>query len=131
MSRALNDLHPTFRPAAFELLARVAEGGIPCMIITTSRTQAEQAACVARGVSWTLNSKHLVGLAIDICPFDIYNLHGPDTLEWDGDDPVWEKLGAIATKHLPILKWGVVFRNGRRGDLGHFEWPTWEHTKET
>lgn len=38
MSRALNDLHPKFKPIAMELLARITEAGIPVMIIDTLRT---------------------------------------------------------------------------------------------
>jgi len=125
MSRALDELHPRFKPAAFELLARFCEAGIPVVVVTTSRTQAEQDDAVARGVSWTSHSKHLSGLAMDVCPFDTYALHGPDKLKWDDSDPVWQDLGAIAKKYLPTLKWGVHFRDGRHGDLGHFEWPEW------
>lgn len=129
MSRKLDDLHPAFRPAAFELIARLTESLIPVMIITTSRTQSEQEDAVRRGVSWTRKSKHLHGLAIDLCPYDQFQLHGPDKLKWDDSDPVWQRMGAVATNRLPVLVWGVRFKDGRHGDLGHFEWPTWENTQ--
>lgn len=118
MSRRLDDLSPRMRPLAVELLARCAEAGIMVMIVDTLRTPAEQQANVAKGVSWTLNSKHLTGDAIDICPYETYALHGPDKLEWDADDPAWQKIGAIG--EALGLKWGVI-KNGIRIDLGHFE----------
>lgn len=121
MSRALNDLSPRMRPVAFEFLARLAEAGICVMVITTSRTQAEQQDAYNRGVSWTLNSKHLTGDAIDVCPYEVYTVAaGGDKLQWDASDPVWKKIGAIG--QALGLKWGVVKANGQRIDPGHFEY---------
>lgn len=120
MSRKLDDLSPRFRPVAFELLARFTEAGLMVMIVDTLRTPQEQATNLANGVSWTLKSKHLTGDAIDVCPYKMYALRGPDKLEWGADDPVWPKLGAIGMGLG--LKWGVI-RNGMRVDLGHFQMP--------
>lgn len=121
MSRKLNDLSPRMKPLGMELIARCIEAGIMVMIVTTSRTQAEQADAVARGVSWTMHSKHLTGDAIDICPFDQWQLHGPDKLQWNAADPVWQQIGQIGESLG--LKWGVVMK-GQRKDLGHFEYVT-------
>lgn len=118
MSRALNDLSPRMKPLAMELIARCVEAGIMVMIVDTSRTPEEQAANVAKGVSWTLKSKHLTGDAIDICPFSLYDLTGPDKLQWDGGDPVWRRIGAIGESLG--LKWGVI-KHGVQVDPGHFE----------
>ena len=118
MSRKLNDLSPRMRPLAVELLARLTEAGIMVMIVDTLRTPAEQQANVAKGVSWTLNSKHLTGEAIDVAPYETYALHGGDKLKWDDTDPVWQRIGQIG--EAVGLKWGVV-RKGMRIDLGHFE----------
>lgn len=118
MSRALDDLSPQMRPMADRFLAKLMEARIPVMIVTTSRTQEEQADAVKRGVSWTMSSRHLTGDAIDVAPYDIYDLHGPDKAEWDETDPVWLKIGAIGQQCG--LKWGVV-SHGQRKDLGHFE----------
>lgn len=118
MSRRLDDLSPKMRPIAYEFLARLVEAKIAVLIVTTSRTIVEQQAAVDAGVSWTMNSKHLTGDAIDVVPFRQYILHGENKLQWDDKDPVWAKIGAIGEKIG--LKWGVV-RGGKRIDLGHFE----------
>ena len=124
MSRALSDLDSRLRPIAVELIARCVEAGIPVLIVTTGRTLAEQQAAVARGVSWTLHSKHLPqppdgkSLAIDLAPYETYQLHGADKLNWDAADPVWSRIGAIGQSLG--LKWGVVI-NGVQRDPGHFE----------
>lgn len=117
MSRRLNDLSPGFRPVAIELLARLTEAGICVMIIDTLRTAEEQAANIARGVSWTQNSKHLTGDAIDVCPYSQFNLHGPDKLQWDAADPVWQRIGEIGESLG--LRWGGRWK---QRDLGHFEY---------
>lgn len=132
MSRALDDLHPQFKPLAMELLARCLEAGIPVSIIFTGRTVAEQAALYAQGrtapgkiVTWTLDSLHVMkppdfkSRAIDIAPWEEFRLHGPDRLAWNAADPAWQRIGEIGEKLG--LKWGVL-RAGERIDLGHFEW---------
>lgn len=125
---------------SFELIARCAEQGIPLMIINTLRTSAEQEANIKNGVSWTKNSRHLpaphwascmksVGpsfdcscpnagksRAIDICPYSIFQLDGPDKLKWDSDSPVWETIGRIGESLG--LKWGGRWT---KRDMGHFE----------
>lgn len=119
MSRKLDDLSPRMVPLAMQLLARCVEAGIMVMIVDTKRTLAEQHAYVAKGVSWTLASRHLTGDAIDICPYETYALHGPDKLQWDNKDPVWRRIGEIGESIG--LKWGVI-KNGEQVDPGHFEY---------
>ncbi len=117
MSRALNDLDPKFRPAVFEFLARLTEAGIPVMVVDTLRTPQEHAENLAKGVSWITHSKHLDGLAVDICPYSIYQLKGPDKLEWDSSDPVWERIAKIG-ESLGLIsghRW-------KQRDSGHFEY---------
>lgn len=117
MSRSLNDLAPVFRPLAYALLAQCVEQGICVLIVDTLRTPAEHAANLAKGVSWTTRSKHLDGLAIDIVPYDQYDLHGADKLKWDNGDPVWTKLGLIGESLG--LRWGGRWT---QKDMGHFEY---------
>lgn len=106
------------RPLAVEFLARLVEAQIPVLVVDTLRTKDEQKANVAKGVSWTLNSKHLTGDAIDVCPFDVYQLAGPDKLQWDGKDPVWKRIGLIG-ESVGLL-WGGRWR--KTPDMGHFEY---------
>jgi hypothetical protein len=70
---------------------------------------------------WTTRSKHLVGDAIDICPFAVWSATGPDKLSWDVSDPNWQRIGAIG--EAIGLKWGGRWTVK---DLGHFEYV--EHT---
>lgn len=134
MSRALDDLSLAFRPKVFELLARLVEQGIHVLIVDTLRTEAEHAANLAKGVSWTTRSKHLPRRlrgypatdwdaeksdAIDLCPWEQYDAHGPDKLGWDPTHPGWnvirdeaEKLGLISG-----ARW-------KQKDLGHVELKT-------
>jgi peptidoglycan L-alanyl-D-glutamate endopeptidase CwlK len=117
MSRSLHDLSPRFRPLAYELIARCVEQGIGIAIVDTLRTPEEHAANLAKGVSWTNRSKHLDGDAIDICPYQTWDAHGPDKLNWDPGDPVWQKIGAIGESIG--LRWGGRWR---QKDMGHFEY---------
>lgn len=126
MSRALNDLHHSFRPMAIELCARIVEARIAILIVDTLRTMEEHQENLRRGTSWTTRSRHLDGLAIDLCPYHSYALHGPDKLQWDAKDPVWQRMGDIG-RGLG-LKWGVWAKNSRgvltNIDPGHFEHPS-------
>ena len=119
MSRALDDLDPTFRPLAVEFLARCVEAGLMVLIVDTKRTEAEHADNLRRGVSWTRRSKHLDGLAIDICPYETYALAGADKLRWDPSDPVWLRIGKLG--EAAGMVWGGRWKT--TPDLGHFEMP--------
>ena len=116
MSRALDDLHPAFRPQATELVARLVEARIVFLIVDTLRTQAEHEANLANGSSWTARSNHLYGLAIDVCPYSEYALHGPDKLMWDWRAPVWQEIGVVGERLG--LDWGGRWR---QKDMAHFE----------
>lgn len=83
----------------------------------TLRTPEEHAANLAKGVSWTKRSKHLDGDAIDICPYSTWDAHGPDKLNWDIGDPVWQKIGALG--EAIGLRWGGRWKVK---DMGHFEY---------
>ena len=117
MSRRLDDLDPHFQPLAIELLARCVEANIPILIIDTLRTPEEHAVNLASGVSWVQRSKHLDGLAIDICPYDVYRLAGGNKLQWDSSHSVWARVGAIGEKLG--LRWGGRWT---KKDMGHFEY---------
>ncbi len=116
MSRRLADLSERFRPHAIELLARLAEAGIPVLIVDTRRTAEEHARNLQNGTSWVLRSKHLDGDAIDVAPFDVYRLHGTNKLQWSSGDPVWQEIGRVG--EAVGLRWGGRWK---QKDLGHFE----------
>jgi peptidoglycan L-alanyl-D-glutamate endopeptidase CwlK len=124
MSRKLSDLSTRFRPLAVELIARCTEAQIPLMILDTLRTEAEQEENIKKGVSWTKNTKHLPQApemraeAIDVVPYAMYQLNGPDKLQWDANDPVWEKIGKIG-ESLGMV-WGGRWK---KRDMGHFQGP--------
>ena len=61
-------------------------------------------------VTWTLDSKHLRGEAVDLVP----TLSG--TPWWGAPDSVWNRMGAIGELHG--LKWGGRWKNS---DNPHFE----------
>ena len=125
VSRTLDDLDPRMQPKAFELLARAAERGIPLLIVSTGRTAEEQAEAVRTGHSLVNHSRHQDGMAIDVVPYEVYQLHGPDKLRWDTHDPVWRAIGQIGESLA--LRWGGRFaplnREGIGWDPGHFEIP--------
>ncbi len=117
MSRALDDLHPVFRPIAFEFLARLAEKRIMVAIVDTLRTAEEHQENLRKGVSWTARSLHLYGLAIDVAPIEIYRLHGGNKIQWNADDPVWHDVGEVGES--VGMDWGGRWKN--HPDPGHFE----------
>lgn len=123
MSRELDHLHPAFRGRAIELLARLVEAGIPCMIVDTLRTESEHQANLVNGVSWIKRSLHLDGLAIDVAPYETFQLHGSDKLQYDASDPVWKRIGEIGAKcGFTGNSWGGNW-SAKKKDWGHFEMP--------
>lgn len=112
MSRRMEDLADSFRPLASELLRRSAEAGVPLRVIDTLRTAEEHAANLRNGVSWTKVSKHLTGLAIDVCPEQYLAIKG-----WCPGGQHWLTIGAIGESLG--LRWGGRWK---QRDLGHFEY---------
>lgn len=134
MDRALDSLSSACRAKVVEGLARLTERGVMVMIVQTSRTLAEAQANVANGTSATTHSKHLlrklrgVGFpptdpdinkadAIDLCPYDVYQLHGPAKLMWNASDPAFRAIIEVGE--------ALDFRSGGRWqkpvDPGHWE----------
>lgn len=129
--RDLDLLHPDFRPQVDRFLARCAEAGLMVMVVETWRSAAAHEEDVKNGRSWVKASKHQntiakklgdlsaqfpAALAIDVAPYEQYQLHGPDKLQWDGNDPVWQKLGKLGESLG--LKWGGRWKIK---DMGHFQ----------
>jgi len=124
-------IHPDFRIITDRFISLCVQERIIILIVETWRSQEAHEEDVANGRSWVAKSKHQnvlikeidnkiieipASLAIDICPYDVYKLHGPDKLEWDNDDPVWQRLGALG-KRLGMI-WGGDWQNK---DMGHFQ----------
>jgi hypothetical protein len=114
--RKLADLNSEFAIKVYKLLSFLVEAGIMIMIVETLRTEAQHQIDLASGHSWITHSKHQDGLAIDIAPYDVYQEHGDDKLQWDSSDPIWTRIGLIG-ESLGLV-WG-----GRwvHKDMGHFE----------
>lgn len=130
MSRSLTDLCPRVRGRVFEALARMVGADVPVKVIDTLRTPAEQADNIRKGVSWTKNSLHLpqkdcpgcmtvggLAHAIDVAPYDVFDAHGMDKLNWDAKDPRWDIVGECYI--LAGMEWGGVWKIP---DLGHGQW---------
>lgn len=137
MDRSLESLSSQFRPLVVEVLARLVERGIAVMIIQTSRTEAEHQQNLASGASKTAKTRHfprsLRGLgtggpddtkcdAIDLCPYSVYQLAGPDKLHWATTDTpeakvAWAAIGEEGEKLG--LRWGGRWRDP--SDPGHLE----------
>lgn len=133
MDRSLDSLSSDFKPLAMEVIARLVERHICVLIVQTSRTLAEHKINLANGTSATALSKHLprslrgfeTGTAddkkadaIDLCPYEIYQLHGPDKLQWDDTDPAWAVIGQVG--ELLSLRWGGRWKHPH--DPGHLEY---------
>lgn len=112
MSRSLADLDPRFAPLAAALIDRAEAAAIPLVVVETRRTEAEHLANVKAGKSWTRHSKHIDGLAIDVCPKALISTPG-----WMPDSPLWDKLGEIG--EALGLRWGGRWK---QRDMVHFEY---------
>ena len=55
---------------------------------------------------------------MDVAPYEQFNLHGPDKLNFDAKDPIWQRIGKIAESLG--LRWGGRWR---KRDMGHIEMP--------
>jgi len=115
VGKSLDELDPKFRPLAEKLLQLAADAGIAVRVIDTGRTPEQQANYLKLGTSWTRNSKHLIGKAIDIAPEELLT----EKL-WAPKSQLWYRLGEIGESIG--LKWGGRFK--KHGDPSHFEMPT-------
>lgn len=138
MDRSLDSLSSDFKPLAMELLARLTERGIAVLIVQTSRTFAEHQQNLKNGTSKAALSRHLprqvrsiiAGTsddtkadAMDLCPYDLYSLTGPDKLQWNAKaspqaSAAFAAIGDIA-EGLG-LRWGGRWKDPY--DPGHVEY---------
>lgn len=135
MDRALDSLSSDCKPLVAGILARLVERGVMVLIVQTGRTLAEHQGNLANGTSAAPLSKHLPrGLrgvlieptkcdAIDLCPYDTYQLVGPDKLHWSDDDSPEARAAFAAIGEegeRAGLRWGGRWRVPH--DPGHLEW---------
>ena len=66
----------------------------------------------SQSITWTLDSKHLQGLAIDLVPS-----RDGKTFWWNAPKEVWDRMGTIGKQCG--LKWGGDWKG--RADTPHFE----------
>lgn len=101
---------------------------IDFVVVQGARTQAEQDALYAQGrtkagpkVTWTRNSRHIGGFAVDLVPF----VGGE--IEWDNDGragawpPIVKAMKDAAAELRVPLKWGGDWAG--TPDRPHFELP--------
>lgn len=120
-SEVINGLIPEARPKFEQLIVNLEARGVPVKLIEGKRSLARQAELYAQGrtapgqkVTWTMKSKHLKGIAVDIVPVAV-----ADTRDWSPDDPAWDVVGEEAAKLG--LKWGITSKPGEK-DKPHLEW---------
>ena len=116
----LATVRPELQKLGRELLRRLSGEGLTFKVIQGRRTQAEQDALYAKGrtapgpkVTWTRNSRHLTGRAIDLALFQ-------------GKNVVWESKHYTRAGELGEelgLVWGGRWRGGKT-DKPHFELAT-------
>lgn len=116
MKRAHPDLQKIIRRAA-EITT------VPFTILQADRTLEQQKANVAKGVSWTMKSRHLIGAdgmvyAVDIAPL----VDGQVSWAW----PLYYKLAPIIKKAaadvgIPV-EWGGDWKKNKDGPHWQLPW---------
>ena len=97
--RSLNGIHPDLRRVMDRALQN---SPLDFCVIEGLRTKKRQAELVAAGKSWTMNSRHLTGHAVDLMPF----VDGVGSFSW----PLYNQLGPAVKKAAKEegvdLEWG-------------------------
>lgn len=75
---------------------------IDFMVYQGLRTKAEQKALVRSGASWTMNSRHLTGHAIDLIPL----FNGKISYHWSHYYPVADAMKQAAKELGVKVRWG-------------------------
>ena len=92
----LRDKQTVFAGMLGRLLCKAEDLGVPVCILEMYRSVETQKGYVARGVSKTMSSKHLSGLAVDLC--FIADLKDDGKMNYKAEDyrrlgEFWESLG--------------------------------------
>lgn len=124
----LSGLTARVRPLIVALAGDLMEARLPFVFVETGpRSLAQHQHNLDAGTSWTQVTKHLDAYdrgwpfggsdAADLAPYETYQLHGPDKLQWNADDPIWMAMGKLAEAR------GLRWLGRTTKDLGHVEYP--------
>jgi len=112
------ELDPRFQPLVHRLMTIGLQQGLRPEIVDARRSQEKQDALYEQGrtkpgqiVTWTRESMHTNGLAVDIAQLDENG-----NIDWNAPEEFWSRMGQIG-KSLG-MKWGGDFKNK---DRPHFQ----------
>ena len=148
IDRKLTSLKPALAAAAAQAIEAMKVAGLEICIVETNRTKEVQQAYYAQGrepldvvnamrracglweiterenqrtVTQTLNSRHIGGNAIDLCPMK------DGRCWWDAPQEVWEEMGRIGEENgLDWCAGGYGQTWGKGWDNPHFELGVWK-----
>jgi peptidoglycan L-alanyl-D-glutamate endopeptidase CwlK len=106
--KALVGVHPDL-VAVTKRAAEIMPGGF--IITEGMRTKERQRELVSKGLSKTMNSRHLVGLAVDFAPL----VGGEVTWKWPAFKPVADAFKAAAKELNTPIVWGGDWKSFRDG----------------
>jgi peptidoglycan L-alanyl-D-glutamate endopeptidase CwlK len=106
--KALVGVHPDL-VAVTKRAAELMPGGF--IITEGMRTKERQRELFAKGLSKTMNSRHLVGLAVDFAPL----VGGEVTWKWPAFKPVADAFKAAAKELNTPIVWGGDWKSFRDG----------------
>jgi len=107
---SLREKQAKFLVCVSKLVAFAYSQNIKICVLEWYRTKERQEQLVKEGKSWTMNSKHISGLAVDL------GILKDGNISWDYKD--YEQLGEYWEKHLGQT-WGG---NWKQKDCVHFEY---------
>lgn len=111
--RRLRGVHP----ALVRVVERACElEGPQILVVEGLRTKQRQAAFMAAGVSWTMNSRHLTGHAVDLCVL----VDGVARWDWPCFWPLADRMRQAAKEEGVEIVWGGTWA-GKKRDGPHFQ----------
>ena len=126
--KSLRAKQAVFANYVAQLISKATELGTPVVVLEWYRTEERQKYLVSIGRSKTMNSKHILGLAVDLC--FLADLQDDGAMNWTADK--YRHLGLFWENLDPNNKWGGSFgltpiekKQGKYGwDAPHFEMAT-------
>ncbi len=103
MITSLDSLVEPFRSKVRGILSDAVERRVYFAVVETRRSYERQRELFDAGKSRTMQSKHLVGKAVDVAPVVLYSGGRVQELTWEKEHPSWSVLGELAEK------WGVTW----------------------